>query len=46
MDSQFAYQNDLTRSGEEMNQLIAGRAERLKAIQAPDLLKKAKALTK
>ena len=46
MDSNFAYQNDLTRAGEEMNSLIAGHAEKLKALQAPALLEKAKALTK
>ena len=46
MDNAFAFQNDLTRSGEEMQQMIAGRASRLKEIEAPGLLKKAKALQK
>jgi hypothetical protein len=46
MNSAFSYQNDLTRSGQEMEALMNERAEHIKAIQAPGLLEKSKALQK
>lgn len=42
----LAYENDLTRANDEMTNIFSQRAEKLKALQAPGILEKAKALQK
>tara|TARA_R110000824_G_scaffold102588_4_gene244055 strand:+ start:1486 stop:2409 length:924 start_codon:yes stop_codon:yes gene_type:complete len=46
MYNPYEFQNDLSRSQSEVGSMISGRAEQLKTMQTPGILKKAEALKK
>ena len=46
MYNPYEFQNDLSRSQSEIGNMISGRAEQLKTMQTPGILKKAEALKK